>query len=82
MAKQGASADEVEALVRGMMGRVRIYFLVDTLEYLRRGGRIGGAQALMGTVLQIKPILTFTDGRVDQFERSGRRRRRWRGSRN
>ena len=69
LAKQGGSADEVEALVRSMMGRVRIYFMVDTLEYLRRGGRIGGAQALMGAVLQIKPILTFTDGRVEQFER-------------
>jgi DegV family protein with EDD domain len=69
VAKQGASADEVEALVRSMMGRARIYFMVDTLEYLRRGGRLGGAQALMGTVLQIKPILTFRDGRVEQFER-------------
>jgi DegV family protein with EDD domain len=69
LAKKGASADEVEARVRALMPRARIYFLVDTLEYLRRGGRIGGAAALMGTVLQIKPILTFTDGRVDQFEK-------------
>lgn len=69
LAKAGASADEVEALVREMMPRARIYFLVDTMEYLRRGGRIGGAQALAGTLLQIKPILTFRDGRVDQFER-------------
>ena len=52
-----------------MMARASIYFIVDTLEFLRRGGRIGGAQALMGTVLQIKPILTFVDGRIDQFER-------------
>ncbi len=69
LAKQGASADEVEARVREMMARARIYFIVDTLEFLRRGGRIGGAQALMGTVLQIKPILTLVDGRIDQFER-------------
>jgi DegV family protein with EDD domain len=69
LAKQGASADEVEALVREMMVRQRIYFIVDTLEFLRRGGRIGGAQALLGTVLQIKPILTLTNGRIDQFER-------------
>ena len=69
LAKQGASADAVEAHVRGLMPRARIYFLVDTLEYLRRGGRIGGAAALMGAVLQIKPILTFREGRVDQFER-------------
>ncbi len=69
LAKQGASADEVEGLVRRLMPRVKIYFIVDTLEFLRRGGRIGGAQALLGTVLQIKPILTLTGGRIDQFER-------------
>jgi DegV family protein with EDD domain len=40
------------------------------LEFLARGGRIGGAAALLGSVLQIKPILTFTDGRVDQFEKT------------
>jgi DegV family protein with EDD domain len=69
MAKRGASANEVEALVREMSSRAKIYFIVDTLEFLRRGGRIGGAQALLGTVLQIKPILTLVDGRIDQFER-------------
>jgi DegV family protein with EDD domain len=52
-----------------MMARGKIYFLVATLEYLQRGGRIGGAQALLGSLLQIKPILTFVDGRVDQFEK-------------
>ncbi len=75
LAKAGASADEVEALVRGMMPRARIYFLVDTLEFLRRGGRIGGAAALMGTILQIKPILTFANGRVDQFEKERTKKR-------
>jgi DegV family protein with EDD domain len=69
LAKQGANADEVEGRVRELMARARIYFIVDTLEFLRRGGRIGGAQALMGTVLQIKPILTLVNGRIDQFER-------------
>jgi len=44
-----------------------IYFLVFTLEYLTKGGRIGGASALLGSVLQIKPILIFKDGRVNQF---------------
>lgn len=75
LAQAGASADEVEALVREMMPRVRIYFMVDTLEFLRRGGRIGGASALLGTVLQIKPILTFANGRIDQFEKERTRRR-------
>ncbi len=68
-AKAGAGADEVESLLRGMIERARIYFMVDTLEYLQRGGRIGGASALLGSVLQIKPILTFVDGRIDQFEK-------------
>ena len=75
LAKAGASADEVEAHVRSMMPRARIYFLVDTLEYLQRGGRIGGAQALLGSILQIKPILTFTDGRIDQFEKERTKKR-------
>lgn len=74
-AKAGASADQVEAIVRELMPRARIYFLVDTLEYLRRGGRIGGAQALMGTLLQVKPILTFREGKVDQFERERTKRK-------
>ena len=57
------------------MPRARIYFLVDTLEFLQRGGRIGGAQALLGSILQIKPILTFTDGRIDQFEKQRTKKR-------
>ena len=81
LAKAGASADEVEAQVRSMMPRARIYFLVDTLDYLRRGGRIGGAQALLGSILQVKPILTFTDGRIDQFEKERTKKRASRGSR-
>ncbi len=68
-AEAGASADEIEARLRGMIPRCRIYFLVDTLEYLAKGGRIGGAAALLGGVLQIKPILTFRDGKVDQFDK-------------
>jgi DegV family protein with EDD domain len=69
-AEEGKSADEVEAGVRSMISRCRIYFLVSTLEFLARGGRIGGAAALMGSLLQIKPILTFKDGKVNQFEKA------------
>ncbi|MCX6029847.1 MAG: DegV family protein [Chloroflexi bacterium] len=75
LAKAGASADEVEAFVNGLIPRARIYFLVDTLEYLRRGGRIGGASALVGSILQIKPILTFTGGRVEPFEKERTKKR-------
>jgi len=69
MAAAGATADAIETYVRGMIPRCRLYFLVATLEYLAKGGRIGGAQALLGSVLQIKPILTMRDGRVEVLER-------------
>jgi DegV family protein with EDD domain len=75
VAKRGVSADEVEATVHEMMPRARIYFLVDTLDYLRRGGRIGGAAALVGSILQIKPILTFADGQVQPFEKERTKKR-------
>jgi DegV family protein with EDD domain len=66
-AEQGISADEIESCLQKMIDRGRIYFLVSTLEFLVKGGRIGGASALLGSLLQIKPILTFRDGRVNQF---------------
>lgn len=75
LAKAGATADEIETVVRDMMARARIYFLVDTLEFLRRGGRIGGAAALVGSLLQVKPILTFQGGRVEQFEKERTKKR-------
>ena len=59
----------IETRLAGLIPRGRLYFLVSTLEYLARGGRIGGAQALLGGVLQIKPILTLKDGRVEPFEK-------------
>ncbi len=69
-AAAGADVETVVSLVTSMAARCRIYFLVDTLEYLARGGRIGGASAFLGSVLQIKPILTFEEGRVNQFEKA------------
>ena len=68
-AEAGLNADTIEKNIREMISRCRIYFLVATLDYLVKGGRIGGAAALLGSMLQIKPILTFIDGKVDQFER-------------
>ena len=65
----GEYADVIEKKLIQMIPRSRIYFLVDTLEYLAKGGRIGGATALLGSVLKIKPILVLTEGRVDQFEK-------------
>lgn len=74
-ARAGVDADTIIARVNDLMTRQQIYFVVDTLEYLHKGGRIGGAQALLGGLLQIKPILTLRDGRVEPFEQQRTRRR-------
>jgi len=74
-AEAGADADTIVARLQSMIPRCHIYFLVATLEYLAKGGRIGGAAALLGGVLQIKPILTLRDGKVDQFDRERTHRR-------
>lgn len=58
-ASQGASLDTILNAVRRARESLDIWFCLDTLEYLRRGGRIGAAQAMVGTALKIKPILTF-----------------------
>ena len=69
------SAETIEARVRALIPRARVYFVVATLEYLARGGRIGRASALLGSLLQIKPILTVRDGLIDQFERQRTQKR-------
>jgi DegV family protein with EDD domain len=58
-AEQGAELNAVVDAVRHARLRLEIWFCLDTLEYLRRGGRIGAAQAMLGTALKVKPILTF-----------------------
>lgn len=75
MAEAGVSADEIEGRIRDMIPRSKTYFLVDTLEYLHRGGRIGGASSLLGTALRIKPILHMTDGRIGVLEKVRTRHR-------
>ena len=52
-----------------MASRERFFLFVDTLEYLHKGGRIGGAATLFGTIMQIKPILTILDGKIDTYEK-------------
>ncbi|MFV2062763.1 MAG: DegV family protein [Chloroflexota bacterium] len=64
LAAGGATMAEVSAYVRDVRMRSGIYFSVDTLEYLQKGGRIGRASALLGSVLSIKPILFVEDGAV------------------
>jgi DegV family protein with EDD domain len=67
--ESGVTADEIMRRLQAMIPCSRIYFLVATLEYLQKGGRIGGAAALVGSVLQIKPILQLKDGRVEPLEK-------------
>jgi DegV family protein with EDD domain len=69
LAQAGSDVEAIKARVAQMSAGFRIYFLVDTLEYLHKGGRIGGASALLGTALKMKPILCIRDGRVEPFER-------------
>ena len=69
MAAAGRSGAEIAEALEETKSRVDLYVALDTLEYLKRGGRISGARAAMGTMLSIKPIITVTDGLVEQAER-------------
>ena len=74
-AAAGKSATEIVQIVKDLIPKTRVIFTVETLEYLRRGGRIGGATALLGTALRIKPILHIADGRVEPLEKPRTRKR-------
>lgn len=63
--KEGASLNEAVEIARQMVPVTRAVFVVDTLEFLHRGGRIGGAQRLVGSVLSIKPLLHLVDGKIE-----------------
>lgn len=68
-AADGRSAAEVRAFAEQRLARTRVYFYVPSLEQLRRGGRIGAAASLWGTVFSIKPILAVDDGKIVPLER-------------
>ena len=65
-AAEGAGLDDVEALARDRAERTHVFGALDTLENLKKGGRIGGAKALLATALSIKPIVEVVDGEVAQ----------------
>jgi len=69
VARSGAAPAEVVAQVRRRAAAATTYFYVDSLEYLRRGGRIGTAAAMLGSALAVKPLLTVTDGEIRPYER-------------
>ena len=68
LAENGSTSSEISKEILAMSTKNRTYFLVDTLEYLQKGGRIGAAKALLGSVLQVKPILGIVDGEVKAIE--------------
>ncbi|HTX91280.1 MAG TPA: DegV family protein [Anaerolineales bacterium] len=74
-AKDRQSAEAIVKCLGEWIPRGRIFFLVDTLEYLQKGGRIGGAKALLGELLQVKPILCVREGQVEPFEQQRTKRR-------
>jgi DegV family protein with EDD domain len=67
-AREGLSLAEIKAHLLDHIARVKIFFVLDTLEYLKRGGRIGGARALLGNMLSVKPILSFKNGEIVPIE--------------
>lgn len=69
MAKHGADAKEILLELNSMKKSLRGYFMVEDLKHLQRGGRLSGAQALVGGMLQIKPILHFDDTKIVPFEK-------------
>lgn len=70
VAEDGGSAEDVIAAAEAVRDRTASFLVVDTLDYLKKGGRLTGAQALVGSVLRVKPVLHVTDGRVEVRERT------------
>jgi DegV family protein with EDD domain len=68
-AESGGSLDEAVAAAEKRAAGTAAYFYVDTLDYLRRGGRIGAAQALLGSALAVKPLLQLDGGRIEMLEK-------------
>jgi DegV family protein with EDD domain len=69
MAAEGRSAAEIAEILESRTSDIRIYLTLETLEYLKKGGRISGAQAAIGTLLSVKPIIRVRDGVVDTVDK-------------
>jgi len=74
-AADGRSADDIEALVNGLIPRNHVYGALDTLDNLKKGGRIGGAQAMIGSMLSIKPIIDISTGVVEEASKQRTRKK-------
>jgi DegV family protein with EDD domain len=75
MAAQGKGIEDVSGAVEDLIPRTKLIATLDTLENLKKGGRIGGAQAFIGTMLSIKPVITVIDGAVEQGSKQRTRAR-------
>lgn len=69
MAEQGRSGEEILARLNELKESAKAYFMVDDLSHLQRGGRLSSAQALIGSLLQVKPLLHFEDKKIVPFEK-------------
>jgi DegV family protein with EDD domain len=67
-AQAGAPFEQIAALIEDTIPRLRLFAILDTLEYVRRGGRIGRAEAMMGAVLRVKPVIAFRDSQIVPLE--------------
>ncbi len=68
-ASEGKTKQEILKIISRIISKIQVYFIVDTLKYLKHGGRIGQAEALLGTILNVKPILHIKDGLVQPYEK-------------
>lgn len=69
LANEGKTSDEIISRLTEMKGKMRAYFMADDLSHLHRGGRLNGAQLIVGSLLQIKPVLHFEAGKIVPFEK-------------
>jgi len=74
-AAAGKSVKEIVAAAEGLRDKIHFFFMVDTLEYLHKGGRIGTAKRLLGTALSIKPILQFKEGLIQPLSQTRTKRK-------
>ena len=73
-AKEGKSGQECVKIAKDTLAKSRIYVMLDTLEFLEKGGRIGKARSLLGNILKIKPLLTIESGEISEFGKARSRR--------
>jgi len=69
-AKKGATLDQVKEIVTNAMPRLHALMIFDTLEYLKKGGRIGNAKAFLGSLLKLHPVITLKDGEVHPYQQA------------